>query len=414
MSLVLTEGQPARLVRLSRAVADALRDSEVATVAYTDDPGEWLIGAAGKIGVVRVGDLQVSVKPKVEIDRLVFMMGYARNPSYWRDDPVRLDQHHDLPEALADAFRRLATRALEHGLLKGYLSVDDSTPVMRGRIREADQIKRRFGRMIPLEVRYDDFTVDIAENQVLLAATLRLLRMPGLTRRARQALQRLRLQLVDVTPSVAGVRPTWQASRLNARYVPALHVAEMILDGRSFEQRIGELTVTGFLFSMPKIFEDFVCVALREQMRPHGGRSTLQLRSHLDEASSVLIKPDYVWSSGGAARIVADAKYKAEKPAGFPQADLYQLLAYCTVLGLDEGHLVYAKGEEEPRVHEVVGSPVTIRCHTLDLTVPPAGLLEQMARLGAKMTNDAGETDSVRCMGATPWKGAPARSNPGA
>ena len=29
-----------------------------------------------------------------------------------------------------------------------------------------------------------------------------------------------------------------------------------------------------------------------------------------------------------------DAKYKAEKPAGYPNADLYQLLAYCTVLGL--------------------------------------------------------------------------------
>lgn len=87
-------------------------------------------------------------------------------------------------------------------------------------------------------------------------------------------------------------------SRLNARYVPALHVAEMILDGRSFEQRIGELTVTGFLFSMAKIFEDFVCVALREGMRAHGGRSTLQFRGHLDKAAQVVVCPDYVWSSG--------------------------------------------------------------------------------------------------------------------
>ena len=111
---------------------------------------------------------------------------------------------------------------------------------MRGRIREADQIKRRFGRLIPLEVRYDDFTVDIAENQLLLAAAQRLLRMPGLTRRTRHSLQRLRLQLADVTPPTAGVRPSWQPSRLNARYVPALYVAEMILDGRSFEQRVGD------------------------------------------------------------------------------------------------------------------------------------------------------------------------------
>lgn len=395
MHLTLTEGAPARRVALPRPVADALHASDAATVDYTDDPDEWMVAAAGKIGVVRVGDLQVTVKPKVEIDRLVFMMGYARNPSYWLDDRVRLDRDLELPGALAEAFRRLAGRALEQGLLKGYRTIDDTTAVMRGRIREAEQIKRRFGRLIPLEVRYDDFTVDIAENQLLLAAAQRLLRMPGLTRRTRHALQRLRLQLADVTPPTTGVRPVWQPTRLNARYVPALYVAEMILDGRSFEQRVGELTVTGFLLSMAKIFEDFVCVALREQMRPHGGRSTLQFRSYLDEAGTVVVRPDYVWSSGGLPRIVADAKYKAEKPAGFPQADLYQLLAYCTVLGLNEGHLVYAKGEEEPRVHQVVGSPVIIRCHTLDLTAPPAGLVEQMSVLAARMRGNLHAGSSV-------------------
>lgn len=385
MHLTLTEGAPPQLFRLDRDVADALRDSEVASVNYTDSSRDWLVGAAGKIGVVRVGEVQVTVKPKVDIDRLVFMMGFARNPSFWLDDPVQLDPELELPEALAEAFRRLATRALEQGLLKGYRSVEETTAVMRGRIREADQIKRRFGRLIPLEVRYDDFTVDISENQILLAATLRLLRMPGLSRRTRHGLQRLRLQLVDVTLLPGGPRPAWRASRLNTRYVPALHVAEMVLDGRSFEQRVGDVTVTGFLFSMATIFEDFVCVGLREQMRPYGGIATLQYRTHLDVAESVRIKPDFVWSQHRVPLIVADAKYKAEKPAGFPQADLYQLLAYCTVLGLTDGHLVYAKGQEPARLVEVAGSPVRIQCHTLDLTMPPAGLLDQIAALAAKM-----------------------------
>lgn len=388
MHLTLDEGAPPQLFRLDRAVADALRDAEIASVNYTNSPHEWLVAAAGKIGVVRVGDVQVTVKPKVDIGRLVFMMGFARSPSYWHDDPVQLDPEEDLPEALSEAFRRFGARALEQGVLKGYRSVEETTIVMRGRIREADQIKRRFGRLIPLEVRYDDFTADIAENQILLAATHRLLRMPGLSRRTRHGLQRLRLQLADVTVLPTGPRPAWHPSRLNARYIPALHVAEMVLDARSFDQRIGGLTVTGFLFSMATIFEDFVCVALREQMRPYGGISTLQHRAHLDVAESVRIKPDFVWSQHGVPQIVADAKYKAEKPAGFPQADLYQLLAYCTVLGLRDGHLVYAKGEEDARLVEVAGSLVRIQCHTLDLTVPPAGLLDQIASLAARMRRD--------------------------
>jgi 5-methylcytosine-specific restriction enzyme subunit McrC len=36
-----------------------------------------------------------------------------------------------------------------------------------------------------------------------------------------------------------------------------------------------------------------------------------------------------------------------ERPGGFPQADLYQMLAYCTALRLPEGHLIYARGEAQ-------------------------------------------------------------------
>ena len=168
---------------------------------------------------------------------------------------------------------------------------------------------------------------------------------------------------------------------MNARYVPALELAELVLAGRSFEQRVGDLVVSGYLFNMATIFEDFVTVALREAFRPFGGRSWLQYRTHLDEAETVPVRPDFVWSDAGVPRVVVDAKYKAEKPSGFPQADLYQLLAYCTVLGLPVGHLVYAKGFEDAREHVVRNSGVRIVAHTLDLDAEPAELLATIAGL---------------------------------
>ncbi len=384
--LILREGDLARLVELPREVAEALLEVGAVQVGPTGRPEWWEVAAGTHIGVLSVGGLQVVVQPKIGIQRLVFLMGYARNPSFWRDDRVRLDAEADLPEALADAFVRLATRALDQGLLKGYRTVDETLNVLRGRIREADQLRHRWGRSIPLEVRYDEFTVDIAENQLLLAAAERLLRTPRLGLRHRAGLQRLRMLLSDVSAPVrGGVRPAWQATRLNARYVPALEVAELILDGRSFEQRVGEVLVSGYLFDMATIFEDFVTVALREAMKPCGGRSALQHRTHLDEAETVPIRPDFVWLERGVPRIVVDAKYKAEKPSGFPQADLYQLLAYCTVLGLPVGHLVYAKGFEDARVHVVRNAGVRIVAHTLDLELEPAGLLASVTSLAERM-----------------------------
>ncbi|WP_286263725.1 McrC family protein [Brooklawnia propionicigenes] len=380
--LILREGDPPRLVELRRPVADALAAAGVVQVALTDRPGWWEVTPGTQIGVVSVAGLQVVIEPKIDISRLVFLMGYARRPDFWCDNWAQLDADADLPEALADAFVRLAKRALEQGLLKGYVTVDETSAVLRGRVREADQLRRRWGRSIPLEVRYDEFTVDIAENQVLLAAVKQLLRTPGVGVRHRAGLQRLRLQLADVTaPGRDCARVSWVASRLNARYVPALELAELVLAGRSFEQRVGDLVVSGYLVNMATIFEDFVTVALREAFKPLGGRSRLQYRTHLDEAEAVPVRPDFVWSDAGVPRVVVDAKYKAEKPSGFPQADLYQMLAYCTVLGLPIGHLVYAKGNEDARAHVVRRSGVRIVTHALDLDVEPAELLATMSEL---------------------------------
>ncbi|KAB2813101.1 restriction endonuclease [Pimelobacter simplex] len=380
--LTLTEGEAPRVVELTAAEADALGSAELAVVNRTPGSTDWLVAAGTKVGVAKVGDLQISIRPKIAIDRLVFLMGYATKPTFWRNHSVPLDVESELPEALAHTFTRLAAKAIERGLLQGYRTVDESLPVVRGRIRVRDQISRRYGVGLPLEVTYDDFTVDIAENQILLAAATRLLRMAGMSKAVRQSLQRLRLQLAGVTGLRRGdLHPVWVPSRLNARYQAPLHLAELILAGDSFEQRVGDLQVSGFVFDMWKVFEDFVSIALREAMAPYGGSASLQHRMHLDVADKVEMRPDFLWTGFDGECVVVDAKYKAEKPAGFPQADLYQLLAYSTVLGFADGHLVYAQGNEEAVAHEVKGAGVAIHCHTLDLSRPPDHLLGQVARL---------------------------------
>jgi 5-methylcytosine-specific restriction enzyme subunit McrC len=387
--LTLAEGAPSKAIPLPLSVAQAMAQSEVALVQPTLEPGIWQVAAARKVGAVKVGDLQVLIKPKIRIDRLIFLMGYSRDPNFWRDHQVQVDMEKELPEALAEAFTRQATRALEQGLLHGYVETEESLSVLRGRLRVGDQIVRHHGRLIPLEVRFDEFTVDIAENQLLLAATLRLLRLP-VPAGPRRSLQRIRLLLSDVTPLGRGqVLPAWRPTRLNRRLQPALRLAEVVLAGNSFEHRVGEVQVSGFMFDMWRIFEDFVCVALREALAPFGGASSLQYRTHLDEARAIGMRPDFVWSSGGAPRVVVDAKYKAEKYEGFPQADLYQLLAYCTVLGLPTGHLVYAKGSESPGVHKIKGANVTVRQHALDLSQSRGELLARIDDLAAQMTGES-------------------------
>jgi 5-methylcytosine-specific restriction enzyme subunit McrC len=84
---------------------------------------------------------------------------------------------------------------------------------------------------------------------------------------------------------------------------------------------------------------------------------------------------------------VIDAKYKAEKYKGYPNPDLYQLLAYCTVLGLPQGHLVYAKGNEVPVQHVIRHAGTKIICHAIDLAQPPAHLINQMHALAGAVAS---------------------------
>ena len=70
-----------------------------------------------------------------------------------------------LPDALALALVSAARRAFSRGLLHGYRTEEEALQTVRGRIRFDDQIRRRFGVPLPVEVRYDEFTDDILANQ---------------------------------------------------------------------------------------------------------------------------------------------------------------------------------------------------------------------------------------------------------
>jgi 5-methylcytosine-specific restriction enzyme subunit McrC len=149
------------------------------------------------------------------------------------------------------------------------------------------------------------------------------------------------------------------------------------------------VAINGFLLDMPRLFEDFVTVALREALEGYyGGRVLAQSRGYLDVAGRVVLRPDITWQLGGATVAVADAKYKSEKPSGYPNADLYQLLAYCTVLDLKVGHLIYAKGNEDLVRHSVRGTDVEIICHALDLDQPPHALLASLGALARTIAQE--------------------------
>lgn len=363
-----------------------------ATKAVTVIPGwgreMWILSAGPYVGVLRCEDLELRIRPRIKIARLIFLLGYTNDPHTWRDDPAGLDDQLDLWPAMAQVFSRQAEKALERGLLQGSRTEESAQLVLRGRLREADQLRLHTGLPLPLELRFDEYDIDIAENRLLRAAAERLLKVPRLPPTAARRLRHLRGRLAEVSPLIPGQPlPVTATSRLNQRYQPALALARMVLRSRSVDVLDAGVRATGFLVNMNTVFEDFVTVAVGEALKPYGGRSVAQDTSHtLELGGAIKLRPDLVhYDTQGRPDAVVDAKYKAETTSGYPYADLYQVLGYCTALGLHCGHLIYAQGESAAARHDIVNTGITVVQHPLDLRQPVRGLLVDVDRLAAKL-----------------------------
>jgi 5-methylcytosine-specific restriction enzyme subunit McrC len=357
-------------------------------------PSRWRIIPGSKVGVV-VGDgWELRIRPRLNVPKLLFLLAYSERPEGWRDLDSAFGEVDELLDALAAGFSWHARQALAPGLLHGYVYVEEREVALRGRVRFSDQVARVPGLPIPLEVAYDDFTPNIPENRILLTAAELLLGLPRVPPTARARLLHARAILDGVEPypiRSSIVRPP--QTRLNDRYAAALTLAMLVIRARATALDAGDVSSSTFLFDMNEVFESFLYAALSEAfLRRHGGRLERHLVRYLDtDDDGLRLEPDITWHSGRRCRAVIDAKYKSlVDKRSMPNADAYQMLAYCIGLGLSRGFLVYAKDSGERQRHHTVkrhGYEIIVR--SVDVEKEPSELLLDVATLSDEIAGAA-------------------------
>ena len=380
-------------VRLATAERDALRgilpSLTIEPAPGTD--GAYHLTPGSVIGALEVGELSVSIRPKLDIARVLFLTSYAMGAFKLREmDRFDFQDAPTLVEALAPALAAAARRAFASGLLHGYRTKEEALSTVRGRMRIDNQLRRRFGIPLPIEVRYDEFTDDILANRLVKAATVRFGRMRLRGRGSRAGLRRVyaRLNNVSLIEYPPNAVPQITFDRLNTHYRDVVALSRLVLRHASFEAARGEIRASGFLIDMNVVFQNFVTQALREDL----GVSGRTLRSdkgfvagHLDDEGKVPLRPDLSWWEGSICTFVGDAKYKRIKEERIPNADLYQLLAYATALDLPGGLLIYAQGEAEPVSHRVRHAGKRLESAALDLSGTVDELLSRIDELAERV-----------------------------
>ena len=375
-------------VALTASQAARLQELRFCRVSPTPDSGSWRITDVTRVGVVAIDDVRLIVRPKTPLRSLIFMASYSGLQAEVDDASFAFEADEDLPAALASALIRAVGEATSRELLKGYVSIEETGTVIRGRWDIARQLKVRPSIPVPVELTYDDYTEDVPENRILKAALRVLVRLEQLPRRVVDKIGPLLGLFSEVSDLSGGSAVLPAESRLNAHYQPALRLARWFLEATSWAHTEGASSGSAFLLNVAKVYEDFVGRALRATLHPEGFDIDLQVSDwRLDIEGKVRMRPDIVISRHGRVVAVADTKYKVwgESDGSPPNADVYQALAYAVTAGVRAVHLLYVSGDVEPRRYEIAAAGTTVVAHAVDVSGEPGELESRVRKLSAAL-----------------------------
>lgn len=308
-------------------------------------------------GVVSLGNRVLEVAPKIGKGK--------RGEQAGRSLLLRMLQTvHELPRLAASAGQEMEQaplidafaaiffdelfRLVKAGLHRAYASESEGLQTIKGRLLIAEQVARNTGRMDRAYCEFDELTVDVGPNRVLVLA-LRAMR-PWL---AQIGSQRRWAELTAAFEGVGcasrdeakGIRLT----RQNSRYREALRFAQWIIDMLSPALRGGSEVAPAMLFDMNVLFESYVAACLARQA-PSGIEVLPQHNAmHLARTSgkgAYRLKPDIVVTRGREVLLVADTKWKILEEDAFGRirptpADMYQMNAYASAYRCQEMALIY-------------------------------------------------------------------------
>jgi len=374
--------------------------------------GRKALRARGVVGVVAAQGCALEILPKIDIPgeqgrqaagsirrRLVHMLAVALDLRIEAGQVTALDwQRETLLEILIRLFTTKLIDSVREGMPRRYLQHHDDLPVLRGRLDAKRQFTTLAANPALLACHYDALTVDIALNQIMKAAVLRLVRIARTTAN-QMRLRELSFAYADVADiPVTALR--WEAvvlDRTNSRWRELLNLARLLLGDRFQTTSSGGSDGFSLLFEMNVLFEEYVARMLKRGLAgselrvvSQGGR--LYCLQTDDQRGLFQTRPDILIKRGNEVLQVIDTKWKRvatrvdDPKRGVAQGDVYQMMAYgelyrsftLTLLyphhsGLDGDGGLLAD-------HVVTGSTKRLRVATIDIS-KPSGISERLAAL---------------------------------
>jgi 5-methylcytosine-specific restriction enzyme subunit McrC len=384
-TVVLTERVP-HVCRLAPADVEFLLRHHRGRVEVvpTGRRRRYRLTSAGYAGVLVAPTCRLVVRPKVPLDNLFALLDPAA-PLPSADDRVTPVPGAEALEFLAARLaQRMAERAAA-GLHRAYAERAEQGPFLQGRLDLPAQLREAPGRREQLHCLRDDLTADVPCNQVPKATAEMLLNSPLVGEAVRAELRQALAAFAAVAP--AALAPGALApERWPAAYRPLLDLCGLLLAGLAPGEAAGEAGAPAFLLDMERAFEGYltrgVVAAFAGSRRVRVAvQATHTVNRPAAGQPDVTMRPDLLLEAAGRSALAVDAKWKRPPKGALVTADLYQVLAYCTALGLGRGVLVYPGRRDRVWEYEFPHTPIRVAVHTLRVAGPREACAHSLRRL---------------------------------
>jgi 5-methylcytosine-specific restriction enzyme subunit McrC len=393
-TVVLTERVP-HLCRLAPADVEFLLQHHRGRIEVVPTGRRrcYRLTSAGYAGVLVAPTCRLVIRPKVPLDNLFALLDPAA-PLPSADDRITPVPGAETLEFLAARLaQRMAERAAA-GLHRAYAERAEQGPFLQGRLDLPAQLREAPGRKEQLHCLRDDLTADVPYNQVPKATAERLLSSPLVGEAVRAELRQALASFATVSPVAVGAEALSGLSAPEA-YRPLLDLCGLLLAGLAPGEAAGAVGAPAFLLDMEQAFEGYltrgvVSAFARSRRFTVAAQAAHTVNRPAPGQPDVSMRPDLLIGMDGKQVVAVDAKWKRPPKGALVTADLYQVLAYCTALGLGRGVLVYPGRRDRAWEYEFPHTPIRVAVHTLRVAGPREACARSLRRLARSLRPEGG------------------------
>ena len=306
---------------------------------------QYRIRSRGLVGIVPVDESVIVIEPKAPVSSIFGMLEVAYDLQSFEllKGETTIGSLEELFERVVSILARRVLDRVRRGLYQEYVEHVDDLIYVRGRIDMRGNLRNVTRKNPAVRCRFEDLTSELEDNEILLwtlfVASRFRLRRPEVVEQVRRAYRAMAgsIPLAEKSPQSCIER---FYTRLNDDYQPMHGLSRLLLDHAGPHLAEGNRTFIPFCLDMPTLFESFVAKWLTSHL-PHDLEALPQFSAKLRANVPLRFDIDVLIRDRRTKRPMAvlDTKYKVAER--LQEADIQQVVAYATRMGVRHAFLVY-------------------------------------------------------------------------